>query len=86
VRKHALSTKRYARFPRFFSREQAKHVCDWVAMTSVFVASQSRYFFSARANKFALWKTGFEHSSNASSSSSKARFTLTYFAAAGEKN
>ena len=35
-----------------FSREQAKSECDWVAMSSVFVASQSSCFFPlfARTN------------------------------------
>ncbi len=31
-------------FPRFFSREQAKSECDWVMMSSVFVAIQSSCF------------------------------------------
>ncbi len=44
---------------RIFSREQAKSECDWLVMTSVFVASQSSCFFSVRANKFAKWKTSF---------------------------
>ncbi len=30
---------------RFFSREQAKSECDWLVMSSVFVASQSSCFF-----------------------------------------
>ena len=30
---------------RIFSREQAKSECDWLVMTSVFVASQSSCFF-----------------------------------------
>ena len=30
---------------RFFSREQAKSDCDWMVMSSVFVASQSSCFF-----------------------------------------
>ncbi len=30
---------------RFFSREKAKRDCDWVVMSSVFVASQSSCFF-----------------------------------------
>ena len=30
---------------RFFSREQAKCECDWLVMSSVFVASQSSCFF-----------------------------------------
>ena len=30
---------------RFFSHEQAKSECDWVVMSSVFVASQSSCFF-----------------------------------------
>ena len=29
----------------FFSREEAKSECDWVVMSSVFVASQSSCFF-----------------------------------------
>ncbi len=30
---------------RFFSHEQAKSECDWLVMSSVFVASQSSHFF-----------------------------------------
>ncbi len=30
---------------RICSREQAKNECDWLVMTSVFVASQSRCFY-----------------------------------------
>ena len=38
---------------RICSRVQAKSECDWLVITSVFVASQSSCFFSIRANKFA---------------------------------
>jgi hypothetical protein len=44
---HNAERQNKARFPLdyFFSREQAKHECDWLAMSSVFVASQSGWFF-----------------------------------------
>ena len=35
----------------FFWREKAKSECDWVVMTSVFVASQSHCFSSVCASK-----------------------------------
>ncbi len=39
----SISDGTKARFPLgdFFSREKAKSECDWVVMSSVFVASQS---------------------------------------------
>ena len=48
---------------RICSREQAKSECDWLVISSVFVASQSCKFgfFSVRANKFTWWKTGLSH-------------------------
>ena len=36
---------------RFFSREQAKSKCDWVVMSSVFVASQSSCFFLCQCSE-----------------------------------
>ena len=36
---------------RFFSRDQAKHKCDWVVMSSVFVASQSSCCFLCSREK-----------------------------------
>jgi hypothetical protein len=46
-RPRETSTTEYSPFStwRFFSREQVKSECDWVVMSSVFVASQSSCFF-----------------------------------------
>ncbi len=45
---------------RFFSREQEKNECDWVVMSSVFVASQSSCFFLCSREQIRLqWQTGF---------------------------
>ncbi len=39
---------------RCFSREQAKSECDWVVMSSVFVASQSSCFFHCSREQIRL--------------------------------
>ncbi len=46
-RPRETSTTEYSPFStwRFFSREQVKSECDWMVMSSVFVASQSSCFF-----------------------------------------
>ena len=47
---------------RICSREQAKSECDWLVMSSVFVASLYQVAsFSVRANKFTKWKTCFNY-------------------------
>jgi nitric oxide reductase large subunit len=54
-------TRYQSRFPLayFFWREQAKSECDWVVMSSVFVASQSHCFSSVRASKLKSGNTCF---------------------------
>jgi hypothetical protein len=53
VNPHIVTMRATCIFPLgddFFSREKAKSECDWVVMTSVFVASQSSCFFPSCIN------------------------------------
>jgi hypothetical protein len=65
------------------SREQAKSECDWVMMSSVFVASQSNCFFLISAcsrERVRLEENGLNiaHSWNLNSLIAKFRFDFLY--------